>query len=133
MLWAIATTSFFGFFRLGELLPDSISSFNEQTALAWGDVAVDSHTTPRMVKIHLKKSKCDQFGKGVDIYMGRTDTALCPVSTLVTYIKVRGSQPGPFFLDSSKAGVTKSWFVAQFRTILGSIGLPHQEYAGHSF
>ena len=27
-------------------------------------VAVDSHTNPRMVQIHLKKSKCDQFGQG---------------------------------------------------------------------
>ena len=30
--------------------------------LAWGDVAVDNHTAPRMMQLHLKVSKCDQFG-----------------------------------------------------------------------
>ena len=38
VIWAIACTAFFGFFRLGELLPGSASSFNPATDLAWGDV-----------------------------------------------------------------------------------------------
>ena len=133
VIWAVAAVAFFGFFRLGELLPAARASFHEETDLSWGDVAVDGHETPQMVKVHLKKSKCDQFGKGVDIYLGRTDTVLCPVKALLTYIEWRGSQPGPFFLDSSKAGVTKPWFITQLRTILEGIGLPHQDYASHSF
>ncbi len=64
VLWAIAATAFFGFFRLGELLPVTAGAFNPATSLAWGDVAVDDHTAPRMVQIHLKKSKCNQFGTG---------------------------------------------------------------------
>ena len=111
VVWAVAAVAFFGFFKLGELLPAARASFHEETDLSWGDVAVDSHDTPQMVKVHLKKSKCDQFGKGVDIYLGRTDTVLCPVKALLTYIEWliltyiewRGSQPGPFLLDSSKA------------------------------
>ena len=113
VVWAVAAIAFFGFFRLGELLPAARASFHEETDLSWGDVAVDSHDTPQMVKVHLKKSKCDQFGKGVDIYLGRTDTVLCPVKALLTYIEWRGSHPGPFFLDSSKACVTKPWFITQ--------------------
>ena len=133
VLWAVAATAFFGFFRLGELLPATRASFREETDLSWGDVAVDSHATLQMVKVHLKQSKCDQFGRGVDIYLGRTNTVLCPVTALLTYVEWRGSQQGPFFIDSAKAYVTKPWFVAQLRTILESIGLPHQDYAGHSF
>ena len=53
--------------------------FNPGTDLAWGDVALDSLTNPRTVQFHLKKSKCDQFGKGTDIVMGVTDDSLCPV------------------------------------------------------
>ena len=36
-------------------------------------------------------------------------------------------------MDSSHKVVSKSWFVAQLRQILESIGLPQQQYAGHSF
>lgn len=61
VLWAIACTAFFGFFRLGELLPASPGSFCLAMGLTWGDVAVDSHTAPldsrtapRMIQIHLR-------------------------------------------------------------------------------
>ena len=54
-----------------------------------GDVAVDSRTSPSMVKVHLKRSKCDQFGRGVDVVVGRTDTRICPVAAVVSYIARR--------------------------------------------
>ncbi len=101
VLWAVACTAFFGFFRLGELLPESATAFNLAMHLAWGDIAVDDRTAPRMVQIHLKRSKCDQFGAGSDIVVGVTGKALCPVTAIVTYIEARGTNPGPFFLDSS--------------------------------
>ena len=86
-----------------------------------------------MVQIHLKKSKCDQFGKGVDVVVGRTDQNLCPVSALMTYIDHRTSCPGAFFLNSEHAIVTKSWFIQEFRKLLEKAGFPPQNYAGHSF
>ena len=92
--------SFYGqrlvrFFRLG----DSSSAFCPATILAWGDVAVDDTSNPSWVKIHLKNSKCDQFGKGFDILLEHTDIPLCPVATMVSYMVERGSSPGPFFMD----------------------------------
>lgn len=133
VLWAIACTAFFGFFRLGELLPESARSFNPATGLSWGDVAVDNCTTPQMVQIHLKQAKCDQFGAGSDIVVGVTGTELCPVTAILHYIEARGDRPGPFFLDSSFAPVVKPWFVNQIRSILSNIGIPAHQYAGHSF
>ena len=59
--------SLFWIFRLGELLPVLSSSFKMATDLSWGDVAVDNHASPRMVQIHLKTSKCDQYGQGADV------------------------------------------------------------------
>ena len=44
----------------------------------------------------------------------------------------RGTQPG-VFLTSSHRLVTKSWFVGEIRNILDVIGLPQNQYAGHSF
>ena len=133
VLWTIAVTAFFGFFRLGELLPDSPTAFNPATSLAWGDVAVDSSTNPQMVQVHLKRSKCDQYGAGADIVLGRTPLPLCPVTAILQYIEVRGAQIGPFFLITSKEPVTKSWFVDQFRWALTNTGLPQHLYSGHSF
>ena len=55
-LWAIACTAFFGFFRLGELLPESPNGANPAMSLVWGDIAADNRENPTMVCVHLKKS-----------------------------------------------------------------------------
>ena len=86
-----------------------------------------------MIQIHLKKSKCDQFGLGANILVGSTDSELCPVRAILDYIAVRGTQLGAFFLSSSQRPVAKPWFIEELRRILNAIGLPQQQYAGHSF
>ena len=43
---------------------ESADKYVPAVNLSWGDVAVDCRASP---KIHLKQSKCDQFGKGVDV------------------------------------------------------------------
>ena len=133
VVWAIACTAFFGFFRLGELLPETPTSCNMVTDLAWGDVAVDNHTNPRMVQLHLKCSKSDQFGQGADVVLGATGTDICPVSALCQYLKMRGSSQGPFFLDTGGKVITKSFFVHRIRDLLQTLGFPAHHYAGHSF
>ena len=89
LVWAIASVAFFGFFRLGELLLESANRFNPRTDLSWGDVAVDDRAKPTMVRVHLKQSKCNQVGKGVDVILGRTNCQLCPVAAVLYYIAVR--------------------------------------------
>lgn len=54
---------------------------------------MDDKENPSMVRIPLKKSKCDQFGSGVDVVLGRVGTTLCPVSALLHYIAARGATP----------------------------------------
>jgi len=65
MLWSAATLCFFGFFRSGEITVPSLTSFVTSKHLAWGDIAVDNVDNPQTIKMHLKKSKTDQLGKGV--------------------------------------------------------------------
>ena len=133
VVWCIACIAFFGFFRLGEILPETPRAYHPSTSLSWGDVAVDSHKEPRMVQLFLKRSKCDQFGAGAKVVLGLTGEQLCPVSAILKYIESRGSRPGPFFLDTSHHTITKPWFISRVRCILSAIGLPHHLYAGHSF
>ena len=48
--------------------------------LAWGDVAIDCIENLQVLKVHLKKSKTYQLGKGVDMYFRKTRCSLCPVT-----------------------------------------------------
>ena len=132
--WAIATVAFFGFFfRLGELLVGTEAEYTAASHLSWGDVAVDCNSAASLVKIHLRKSKCDQFGAGADILLGRTGCDLCPVVAIFAYRSQRGRSPGHFFLDGEGKIITKPRFITQLRGYLKSAGLPSDQFAGHSF
>ena len=88
---------FFGFFWSGEITTPSLTAFDPTVHLSWGDVAVDDPIRPKSIRIHLKRSKCDQFGAGVDIHLGRTTSPLCPVTAVLAYMASRQDTPGPFF------------------------------------
>ena len=133
VLWAVSCTAFFGFFRLGELLVTSPTDFNPRLHLTWGDLAVDDLHAPRMVKFHLKRSKTDQLGRGVDVVMGRTNLDLCPVAAVLAYVANRGDSRGPFFLTTTKSTLTKAVFVMELRKLIAALGLPDSNYTGHSF
>ena len=93
MIWSAMVTCFFGFFRAGELTVSTEASFDSSAHLAWGDVAVDEASPPSTVRVFLKRSKTDQFGQGVAVFLGTTSNALCPVSAILTYVAGRGDTP----------------------------------------
>ena len=133
LIWSISAIVFFRFFRLGELLVASPGDFDPALHLSWGDVTVNNRSSPTMVKIHLRQSKCDQFGRGVNVVVAHMGTSLCPVSALRDYIRVCQDAPIAFFHLCNGPLVSKQWFVGKIRLILSSLGFPHQDYAGHSF
>ena len=97
MIWSAMLMCFFGFFRAGELTVPTEASFDSTAHLAWGDAAVDQACLPSMVRVFLKRSKTDQFGQGVAVFLGTTANALCPVSAMLAYVARRGDNPGAFF------------------------------------
>ena len=133
MLWAACCTAFFGFFRLGELTSQSTSGRSSAYGVSVGDVAVDNQENPSVIRIHLQKSKTDQFGRGVDIYMGRTGEDLCPMSALLAYLAVRGKESGPLFRLKDGRYLTKDIFITRVRSALTVLGYDSSAYAGHSF
>ena len=80
-------------------------------------------------------SKCDQFGKGIDVYVGNTNTMRCLVVALVLYMYMaaHGQQPGSFFLRQPCKPLTKPQFVAEVRKTLTAAGLDQAGFSGHSF
>ena len=132
MLWAICTLAFFGFFRLGEIIPSG-TRFELMQYLAMGDIAVDDRENPSLLQVHLKISKTDQLRKGTDIYIGKTDDDICPVAAVLAFLAVRGQTPGPLFICHDGKSCTKDWFIPKLRSALETAGLDAKNFAGHSF
>ena len=59
-----------------------------------GDVSISDDNS--MKHVFLKRSKTDQFGRGVAVYLGATGVDLSPVAALSSYIALRGDLPGAF-------------------------------------
>ena len=133
MFWAAACMAFFGFFRLGEILIPLGEAYNPTNHLSVGDVAVDNTTHPSLIQIKLKQSKTDQFGKGAMVYIGRTDTDLCPIAAILAFMALRGNSPGPFFQHHDKTPLRKDKFVGEVRAALTAAGIGASDYSGHSF
>ena len=117
---------YFGVFRLGELLTPSDS----RAQLNWGDITFNHAVQPTMIKVHLSFAKCDQFGRGADIYIGLSGNVICPVAATLAFTAVRGTSAGPFFRTK---GGRKSHFIAEVRRALAALSLSSGDYAGHSF
>ena len=94
MLWAACCMCFFGFLRSGEITVPSLKEYDPEGHLSVGDVALDSHQDPLVVRVHIKQSKTDPFHRGVFIYLGKTENDLCPVAALSAFLVVRGSEAG---------------------------------------
>ena len=133
MLWAAATLCFFGFFRSGEITIPTSNSYQPSIHLSWGDIAVDNHEAPTLVEVKLKRSKTDQLGKGARVFVGRTRCPVCPVAAILAYMASRGTNDGPFFKFQDGRPLTKPLFTRHIRFALQELGLPYQEFAGHSF
>ena len=117
---------------MGELTADRATEFDPTRHISIGDIAVDSTLKPSMVELMLKCSKTDQLGRGVRIYLGRTDTELCLVTALLAYVGIRGVEPGLLFLENG-ALLLKNFAVSSVREALHSLGYDQSCYVGHSF
>ena len=95
MLWAACTTCFFGFLRSGEIVTPSQKEYDPGVHLSYGDVTVDNPADSHVVQVNIKASKTDPIRKGVSIFLGRTDMALCPVAAITAYLAIRGGDSRP--------------------------------------
>lgn len=128
MLWAVCTLAFFGCFRSGELTVQSEASFDPSTHLTVADVTVDSHGTPSILHVRIKKSKTDPFRLGVMVYVGRVNSPLCPVSPVLAYLAVRPEGQGPLFKFANGRPLSRQSLV-----IKCTAAADPTAYSGHSF
>ena len=132
MLWAAFCLGFFGFFRSGEFTQSSTHNPGEY-GLTTEDVTIDSRDNPQILTVLLRKSKTDPFGAGTHIYMGRTGTTLCPVSSVLAYLAIRPRTQGPLFIFEDGTPLSKNALVSHLREALSQIGEDVKNFTGHSF
>lgn len=85
------------FFRFGEITIPGLTAFDGNFHLALGDVAANDLDNPSVLRVHLKRSKCDQVGQGLDVFIGKRGRDLCPVRAVMQYVAQRCPDPSYFF------------------------------------
>ncbi len=133
MLWAAVSLGYFGFLRAGEMTVPSDEDFDPTMHLTRSDIALDDPLRPGVVRVHIKQSKTDPFRKGIYLYIGRTNSDLCPVTALLGYLVTRGQRPGPLFVFKDGRLLTRQRLVSAVREALAVAGLDQSQYCGHSF
>ena len=95
MMWATCCIAFSGLLRVSKFTAPTQSHFNYSSHLSLTDVALDSHTSPQVVRITLKQSKTDQLRQGTHLYLGKTGHHVYPVEVIIPYLIARGNRPAP--------------------------------------
>ena len=133
MLWAACCLAFFGFLRAGEMTVPSDAAYDPSVHLNRSDIAVDNPSRPTVMRVTIKQSKTDPFRRGVNLFLGRTSSDLCPIVAMLNYLLVRGPQEGPLFKYKDGRYLTRQRFVVAVREALERAGLEQAKYCGHSF
>ncbi|XP_068103215.1 uncharacterized protein [Hyperolius riggenbachi] len=120
------TLSFFGAFRVGELV--SPNKHRVGGILA-PDVAVQEDS----VSILLRRSKTDQASKGRSVSLFRIGGPLCPRAAVESFMAIRPPGATAFLAHADGIPLTRFQFTAIFRKCLAFIGFPPAEFASHSF
>ena len=133
MLWAASCVCYFDFLCSGEVTIPSEAAYDKAVHLNMEDIAVDNVANPSTVKVVIRASKTDQFRKGVDIHLGRTQNELCPVEAILAYIACSGKQSVYFFIFQDGRLLTKDRFISYVRLVLAEAGTDSSSYSRHSF
>lgn len=106
--------------------------FDQNRHLAIGDVAVDNYSSPT---IKLKRSKTDQEGVGMVLYVGRTYKSACPVSAVLSYLMIRKPphKNGPLFRDEDSSAPSQPTLVSWLKSTLQMAGVDATHFSGQSF
>ena len=132
-IWAACCLCFFAFLRAGEMTTPDEGGYDAGVHLSFGDIALDNLQKPSFVQVSIKQSKTDPFRKGVKLCVGRTDSDLCPVGALLSYLQCRGSAPGPLFVFKDGQFLSRKRFVELVRDGLARTDVDQEKYCGHSF
>ena len=137
LLWAACCLGFFGFFgflRVGEFTARNTSAPPSPGIIGIHDISRAPGDPPQYLCIHLRVSKTDPFGRGVHIYLGRTNAIICPVAAVLSFLVVRPHHlTGPLLQFADGTTLTRSFLITAVKRALATAGIDPSRYSGHSF
>lgn len=123
---SVILLAFFGFFRMGELLPNTCTSAKKVVQLSH----IQFHDTTLTLYLHNYKTR--RSDKPIEIII-RNNGPLYPVAALQSYSQMRGPVPGPLFVSSTGDPLTIQQFRSVFNDLLSFCNLSKTVYKLHSF
>ena len=133
LMETVCTVAFFGFLRCGEFTSDD-NIFRPDQGICIGDIKPSPEG--QALILTLKTSKTDPFRQGVDIYLCRTGSIVCPWRALSSFITLRrqmgGTAGDPLFITPNRVSMSRTWFIGKLQELLTRIGLKGK-FSGHSF
>ena len=131
MIWAASCLAFFGFLCSSELTVPSQDTYDPSFHLSVNDVVVDSRSSTTIIQVTIKQSKTDPFHQGVKLFLRKTDASICPVTTLLLYMSLRGNTPRPLFILEDGQYLTRSLFGSFLDNLLDALHLVVFELVQH--
>ena len=132
MIWASFCLAFFGFPRINEFTCDR--AFNPEVNLAVADITImPTIDQPAYLCINIKKSKTDQFKRGVSLTIRKSGSHICAVESMLLYLRRRKPPPGPLFVYASGEPLSRISFTNELRNNFSLLGFKPEEFASHSF
>ena len=132
MFWAACNLAYFGFLRSAEFTVPNLASYVPALHLGLADVAVNSHSSPSCLRLRIKASKTDPFRKGCFLHIGKGESPLCAIHSLLAYLSLRGDAPGPLFLFRDGRPLSRALLTSWLRGILSTAGI-QGNFSSHSF
>jgi hypothetical protein len=126
--------AFYAFLRVGEFTTRRSSQAN--TVLQLSDTSfIPCHDgQSRSLQITLRHFKGNTNRQPVSILIPPTkDIKYCPVSTLQSYLYMRGANEGPLFRLPNGSPITRSIFSSFLQQCLHQLGIPDVNIKPHSF
>ena len=119
--------AFFAFLRVGEI---TISHGRSENILKLRQVIVQ--TGSNVVHIAFERYKHSNAKTHTMAIQSRPGP-FCPVEALLQYLKLRGQQPGPLYVQPSNQPVTRATFNSTLQKSFKFLGLQADFYTSHSF
>ena len=127
MFQAMYMLAFYAFLRVGEF---TLSHGQADNLLQFHQIMLDADRKVVQVAFHrYKHSK----GKQHVISIHSSTGPVCPVETLKTYIRYRGEEAGPLFIQQNGCPVTRAEFTNALNKSIDFLGISRTFYKSHSF
>ena len=94
-MWVVCCAAFFGFLSCSEFTVPKAQDYDSNVHLAYADVAIDCKENPQILQFYVHQTvKNGPIQKGYEAIIRKNQLCSVPMSAILAYLDVRGTQPG---------------------------------------